>query len=600
MKKITVSALGLKISLIVTIVVLGMGTASYVYLSSTFETMVIREFSEKIVTTAETSAYMCEPYARQKYAELQGNKKQKNRVSIETVRNALEAAVTREDMLYAYLKIGDVVVAKVNSAGMDNFEIPKTKQTEETMLGYFLREGTREGNNFEEISVPINYLNADVAEFLLGFDPHTMELEISGAKNRALFITLGGTLLAVLLLIIFMHFNVIRQVNKISTAVEMISIGQTGIKLKKFKSGDEIQVLTDSFNRMSDYLTTIGSTAAGISEGAIPEKFEKKGDADELGGALHEMVGYFRMVADKLEKISTGNISFSHKAKSSRDTLGRVMEDMITGLKALVTKIKEKAESVAASSSELNSIAEQSRQTIVQMSETVNSISLATTEAAHNSQQAAQAGMRAEEEAKRGQEKMGLLMGKMQKMKENEEKSAEHVATLMKHSDDIKTMAELIQNIADQTKLLSFNAAIEAARAGESGRGFSVVAEEIRSLSEMSTEQAKKIGDIIKRVRQDIKETVEIAAREAEDIREGTALSEEAQTIFETIVKSIDDVAKQVEDIAASSEQIAASAQEAAASSQEQASSMEELSASAEELNTTAKVLKDSTDHFKV
>jgi methyl-accepting chemotaxis protein len=168
------------------------------------------------------------------------------------------------------------------------------------------------------------------------------------------------------------------------------------------------------------------------------------------------------------------------------------------------------------------------------------------------------------------------------------------------HSDEIKNMVEIIKSIADETKLLSLNAAIEAARAGQSGMGFAVVAEEIKKLSDLSTEQVKKISVRIKEVRDDISETVRISSDEAEEITDSSTLTEQANEEFIKIVTSIDETTAQVEGIAATGEEIAASSEQAAASSEEQSSSMQELAASAEELSNTARSMKEATDKFKV
>jgi methyl-accepting chemotaxis protein len=148
--------------------------------------------------------------------------------------------------------------------------------------------------------------------------------------------------------------------------------------------------------------------------------------------------------------------------------------------------------------------------------------------------------------------------------------------------------------------LLSFNAAIEAARAGNEGLGFAVVAEEIRKLSDMSTDQAVKIGHRIKIVRDDIAGAIETVNRESETIRESSKLSVETGEIFKDIVKSVDETVAQMESVASAAEEVSASSQEAAASSQEQTASMEEIGAMVTEFAETAKTLKESTDKFRV
>jgi methyl-accepting chemotaxis protein len=397
-----------------------------------------------------------------------------------------------------------------------------------------------------------------------------------------------------------MYFSIILPIKKISSSAGMIANGKITDKIKEHKSNDEIGVLTASFNEMIVYLTGIMETSSEISKGGVPASFVPKSGEDEIGFVFKDMIEYIKLTSDTLEKVSKGDISFHYTAKSEKDVLGRSIEDMLNGLRKLVSGVKTNSEAVASSAESLTLIAEQSKETIVQLSETVTNISHATGESAGNSQAASKSSHAAYDAASLGQKSMTGLMEKMQTLKTNLELSTAKMRKLEAHSDEIKNMVDIIKSIADETKLLSLNAAIEAARAGQSGMGFAVVAEEIKKLSDLSTEQVKKISLRIKEVRDDISETVRIASEEAMEITESSMLTEQANAEFVRIVSSIDETTAQVEGIAATSEEIAASSEEAAASSEEQSSSMQELTASAEELSNTAKNMKDATDLFKV
>lgn len=599
MKNKTNLNIGAKVALIVLLGVTALSSTSFFFISGSFEKLIKKNFVEKIASLAETSAFMCEKYVVQ-VIEYRPSRYYRNEPSNEMVTNVLEAAATSGNVLYAALKIHEKTFVTVSASGVEKFKLPSAKKTAENIRGYVISEVIFDNIKAKQISVPIAYMKKDSAEVILGYDESALKIEILKAKLAALLISVIGALVVSVIIFIFIYMNIITPVKKVSVAVSLIASGKMGEKIKVHKADDEIGVLSRSFNEMSDYLAGIMEISAEISEGGVPKSFMPRSSKDEIGIVFKNMIEYIQIISETLEKVAKGDISFHNSVKSERDILGKSIEDMLNGLRKLVSGVKSSSEAVASSAKSLTLIAEQSRETIVQLSETVTNISKATGESAGNSQAASKASHSAYDAAKIGQKSMTDLLEKMQKLKINLELSTTKMRKLEDHSNEIKSMVEIIKSIADETKLLSLNAAIEAARAGQSGMGFAVVAEEIKKLSDLSSEQVKKISIRIKGVRDDISETVRIAADEAEEITESSVLTEQANEEFVNIVKSIDETTAQVEGIAATGEQIAASSEEAAASSEEQSSSMEELAASAEELSNTARNMKEATDKFKV
>jgi methyl-accepting chemotaxis protein len=251
----------------------------------------------------------------------------------------------------------------------------------------------------------------------------------------------------------------------------------------------------------------------------------------------------------------------------------------------------------------------------------VEEIAATTSEVAAQALEAASTSEQAAEVARRGEEAAELAIVKISEIQQAIETLAESVDLLGRRSEQIGSIVDVITGIADQTNLLSLNAAIEAARAGEAGRGFSVVAEEVRKLADGSGRAAEKIGEIIKDVQSETAKAVqymEVGSREVEVgaqiiTRSGNALRALTDAVGRTnelshsIAKSMGVQADQtmsvdraMHEIAAVVEENAASAQETAAAAEEQTACMQEIAASAQELADMAHELEESVHRFRL
>ena len=201
------------------------------------------------------------------------------------------------------------------------------------------------------------------------------------------------------------------------------------------------------------------------------------------------------------------------------------------------------------------------------------------------------------------------------------DESAQVVEKLGERSKEIGQIVESISAIADQTNLLALNAAIEAARAGEAGRGFSVVAEEVRKLAEQSQESAQHISTLIGSIQSDTAQAVDAMARGTAKVKEGSAsvdslgsafenirsvvegLSREATaslSTFEELEKKIDGIASSARDVANSAKMVNDEAQSASAAVQEQSAGMEEIASASSSLATLANSLNSAVGQFRV
>lgn len=209
---------------------------------------------------------------------------------------------------------------------------------------------------------------------------------------------------------------------------------------------------------------------------------------------------------------------------------------------------------------------------------------------------------------------------KILNLKDAAEKTSININRLNESSKEIENIVDTIQGIAEQTNLLALNAAIEAARAGEFGRGFSVVAEEVRTLAVQSAESSNQIDGLIKDIQKDIELAVRSMDESSREVEEGVVVVSDSNRKFIDIEKEIKGVVSQVdditnlvqniygdietvligfEDVVDKSNYTLDSAQAVTATSEEQASAMEEISSATVSLAQLASDLRDSISIFK-
>ncbi|WP_412055982.1 methyl-accepting chemotaxis protein [Bacillus haynesii] len=231
------------------------------------------------------------------------------------------------------------------------------------------------------------------------------------------------------------------------------------------------------------------------------------------------------------------------------------------------------------------------------------------------------ASLKSTEIAGKGEELVQKTVGQMNSIDRSVKQAEAVVKGLEAKSKDITSILRVINGIADQTNLLALNAAIEAARAGESGRGFSVVAEEVRKLAAQSAGSAKEIEHLIQEIVKEIDNSLNMFKSVNHEVQSGLRITDETETSFKTIYDMTNDIAGKlqtmnaaveqltqgsrqvagaVEEIADVSRESSASIQDIAASAEEQLASMEEISASSTTLAELAEELRDLTQKFKI
>ena len=368
-----------------------------------------------------------------------------------------------------------------------------------------------------------------------------------------------------------------------------------------------------------------------------------------LAGPLSaKLIAPIRDVTTVLETLATGDFRrppSEHLDTDRDDEIGlmaRAVVDLRKHVREMLQRVVAAAEQVAAASEQLTASADQSSVAINQVAESITNVAGACTEqftevenAGHQSDQL-KVNMKAftdmlttsenkikatNEAADLGDKNVAAAVDQMKVIESAVSDTAAVIAKLGEESDKIGKIVEAIAAISDQTNLLALNAAIEAARAGEHGRGFAVVADEVRKLAEQSQSSAREISDLIGSIQAKAQDAVNSMQTGVDKVRIGTeavtgggqAFKQIAEMVTEvaensrkmaklvaTLVGSTDEITKSVENINTKSREVAKESETVSAASEEQTATMHEIADASRELASQAQQMQEVISRFKV
>lgn len=388
---------------------------------------------------------------------------------------------------------------------------------------------------------------------------------VSGiTRSTTISFTIVGLILS--LILFFFVLKLIQPLNDLSAYAAEIAAGNLTVKIKEsyLKKQDELGKLAQAFAKMST--------------------------------SLQNLIGGIDSTVDELSESSQELTATGEELAASADQVGDSIQQIASGAEEQSAQVEETASIIDTLAENIDQISINSEQMAVQSKDVMRQI-------------------------KKGNSSLQNSEASFKEVSKNTRETADVIDSLGESSQQISEIVDLINNIAAQTNLLALNAAIEAARAGEAGRGFSVVAEEIRELAEQSAKATEDISKLITSIQKDVGNTVVKMNQNQEKVETSVVEINDTADVFNNIIKTAAELEKliyaiesqseqmnnnselaksAVREIAVVSEEAAQNAEEVAAASNEQSSSTKIIAEASENLNTSARELAEMVKKFKI
>ncbi len=439
--------------------------------------------------------------------------------------------------------------------------------------------------------------------------------DVTFASSRNLLIGVGllGVLLAVTLGIVISN-SIANPLGVVTKMAQALSVGDLvrnvsdAEKDKVRKRKDEIGLIGQAFDGLINYMQGMADAATTIARNDLTIKVKANSAKDELGNAFAEMVAGLRdtvgQVADSANAVSSAAAQLATASEQSGEATSQIattIQQVALGTAqqtAGVTKTSSSVEQMSRAIEGVAKGAQEQAKAISKASQVTTRINTAIEQVTSNAQAVTRDSAEAARYSRDGAKTVKDTIVGMETIRAKVGLSANKVEEMGTRSEEIGAIVETIEDIASQTNLLALNAAIEAARAGEQGKGFAVVADEVRKLAERSSLATKEIAALIKGIQKTVSEAVSAMKESASEVEAGVVRANSAGVVLDNILTAAESVYKQAEDAGTAAAKVSAAASELVEAVDTVSAVIEENTAATEEMAANSSELTQAIENI--
>ncbi len=321
---------------------------------------------------------------------------------------------------------------------------------------------------------------------------------------------------------------------------------------------------------------------------------------------LHQTITLVQSNNDLTQRVEVSGKDEIAQAGEAFNLLMGSLQGIIRNVSGSAGQVRQGASQVAAATKQVASSSQAQSESAASMAATMEQMTVSIDQVAEHASEAHNSSLQNGNLSSRGSEVILQVVNDMRRIADTVNQSSVIIQDLGKQSDEIYTIVQVIKDIADQTNLLALNAAIEAARAGEQGRGFAVVADEVRKLAERTSQSTRIIAEIVGKIQEGTKNAVSSMEMGVSQVNKGVELASQADDAINQISAGAQRVSHVASDISASikeqsvaSSDIARNVERVAQMSDENHAAIQEAASSARNLENLAEEMESTVSKFK-